>query len=304
MSILLGILTAVVLAAVILAGILSLPFAVGFLLARLVQALVPLYVLAWFVLHGRRCGKGWERLEGVRYAHRGLHGGPAAPENSLAAFDRAVQRGYGAELDVHLTADGRLAVIHDADLFRLCGRHGMVEEMTAAELSQVRLEGTEQAIPFLEEVLALFQGKAPLVVELKSAGGNHAALAEKTMECLDRFPIDYCVESFDPRVLAWLRRKRPEVLRGQLTQNFLKRPEGLSLWNRLALTNLFYNFAARPDFVACRFDDRNLPAVRLCRWMGVRSACWTIRTPEELRTAERERSLPIFECFDPKEEVC
>ncbi len=68
------------------------------------------YLLVWFLLHGRRDGPGWEKLEGFRYAHRGLHG-PGVPENSLAAFRRAAEAGYGAELDVHLTRDGRLVVI-------------------------------------------------------------------------------------------------------------------------------------------------------------------------------------------------
>ena len=85
------------------------------------------YLLVWFLLHGRRDGPGWEKLEGFRYAHRGLHG-PGVPENSLAAFRRAAEAGYGAELDVHLTRDGRLVVIHDGDLERMCGVPGRVAE--------------------------------------------------------------------------------------------------------------------------------------------------------------------------------
>ena len=56
-----------------------------------------------------------------RYAHRGLHAKPTIPENSMAAFARAVEAGYGIELDLHLTRDGKLAVIHDASLKRTCG---------------------------------------------------------------------------------------------------------------------------------------------------------------------------------------
>lgn len=243
----------------------------------------------------------WGKLQGVRYAHRGYHDKPLIPENSLAAFRRAVEAGYGAELDVHLTRDGRLAVIHDADLQRVCGVHGRVEDLTAAELMAFRLEGTRERIPFLEEVLPVFQGRQPLVVELKAEGGNHNALAAAAMTVLDQFSVDYCVESFDPRVLLWLRKHRPEVLRGQLAQNFLIRPEGQSLWNRIALTNLFYNLLTRPDFVSYRFEERNNLAVKLCRSMGLRTAYWTIRSPEDLRTAEREGAIPIFEQFDPTE---
>ena len=206
------------------------------------------YLLVWFLLHGRRDGPGWEKLEGFRYAHRGLHG-PGVPENSLAAFRRAAEAGYGAELDVHLTRDGRLVVIHDGDLERMCGVPGRVAEKTAEELAALRLAGSEEHIPLLEEVLPLFAGRAPLVVELKTDRHGAAALARDTVDCLDRFSIDYCVESFDPRPLRWLRRHRPSVLRGQLSQDFHRHPSGQGPWNRLALTNLFYNAFTRPDFV-------------------------------------------------------
>lgn len=306
MSALTAVLLAVLAACLLLAGALvlgggALLVAAG-LLTRLVEALAPALLVVWFVVHGRRGAPGWQRLPGTRYAHRGLHG-PGVPENSLPAFRAAAEAGYGAELDVHLTADGRLAVFHDGTLARMCGVEGTVEEFSSKILRELRLAGTTETIPFLEEVVPLFAGRpGGLIVELKSAGGNHAALAEATLRCLDRFSVPYCVESFDPRCLLWLRRHRPEVLRGQLMQNFLKRPEGLSLWNRLALTGLFYNVAARPDFVAVRFEDRTLPAVRLCRTLGAREALWTLRTAQELEAAEREGALAIFENVHPKEE--
>ena len=176
------------------------------------------YLLVWFLLHGRRDGPGWEKLEGFRYAHRGLHG-PGVPENSLAAFRRAAEAGYGAELDVHLTRDGRLVVIHDGDLERMCGVPAGGGK-TAEELAALRLAGSEEHIPLLEEVLPLFAGRAPLVVELKTDRHGAAALARDTVDCLDRFSIDYCVESFDPTIVAWFRRSAPDILRGQLSDSF------------------------------------------------------------------------------------
>ena len=262
------------------------------------------YGLLCFLLRGRRDGPGWEKLTGFRYAHRGLHG-PGAPENSLAAFRRAAERGYGAELDVRLTKDGRLAVIHDATLERMCGVPGRVADWTAAELSALRLGDTEERVPFLEEVLPLFAGRAPLIVELKTDWRSAAELARRTVECLDRFSIDYCVESFDPRPLLWLRRHKRSVLRGQLSQNFHRRPSGQGLWNRLALTNLLYNVFTRPDFVAYRFGDQGRLAVRLCRRSGVRMAYWTLRSWADIILAEQEGALVIFEEPDQlKEEPC
>ena len=181
------------------------------------------------------------------------------------------------------------------------GPAGMAAAMTAAELGRLRLEGTEEKIPFLEEVLPIFEGRTPLIVEIKPENGNWDALTASTVECLDRFSVDYCMESFDPRSLLWLKRHRPEILRGQLTQNFLKDPAGLGLKNRFLLTMLFYNLRTRPDFIACKFEDRGTASVRLCcRWWGVQGVYWTIRSRRDLKRTERERALAIFEGFEPE----
>ena len=142
-------------------------------------------------------------------------------------------------------------------------------------------------------------------MELKTDRRSAAELTRRTVECLDRFSIDYCVESFDPRPLLWLRRRRPSVLRGQLSQDFHRHPSGQGLWNRLALTNLFYNVFTRPDFVAYRFGEQERPAVRLCRRSGVRMAYWTLRSWADIILAEQEGALAIFEEPDQlKEEPC
>jgi len=203
----------------------------------------------------------------------------------------------------HVSIPGGNQVIHDGDLERMCGVPGRVAEKTAEELAALRLAGSEEHIPLLEEVLPLFAGRAPLVVELKTDRHGAAALARDTVDCLDRFSIDYCVESFDPRPLRWLRRHRPSVLRGQLSQDFHRHPSGQGPWNRLALTNLFYNAFTRPDFVAYRFGDREKPAVRLCRKFGMRMAYWTLRSRADVALAEQEGALPIFEEPDRPKEV-
>ena len=166
----------------------------------LLAASAALPMAGRLLLDGRRGQPGWDKLLDWRYAHRGLHdNNGGVPENSLAAFRLAAENGFGAELDVHLTADGQLAVIHDSDLQRVCGQEGKVEELTYEALSQYRLLGTEERIPLLSEVLSLFAGVAPLIVELKPIRGNEPELAEKTCALLDTFPdLSYCLESFDP----------------------------------------------------------------------------------------------------------
>ena len=269
-----------------------------FLLA-IVILIALLYILCL------RCSRrrDWKKFQGWRYAHRGYHDKPRIPENSLPAFRRAVQCGFGAELDVHLMKDGHLAVIHDASLKRTAGADVLVEDLTAEELKQYRLEGTEHHIPLLEEVLPIFAGKAPLIVELKAERGNAAALAEAACALLDKYHVTYCMESFDPRCLMWLWENRPDVVRGQLSENFARHGDGENLPGvvRWVLSNLLLNCRTRPDFIAYRFEDRKCLSLRLCRSIyRAREFSWTIRSKEDMETAEQDGALVIFEQFNPR----
>ena len=187
-------------------------------------------------------------LRKFRYAHRGLYDKEAGiPENSLPAFSRAIARGFGAELDVHLLRDGTLAVFHDSDVKRMTGREGYLEDLSADELKDYALDGTKETIPQFKDVLALFAGTGlPVIVEVKSFRDNFAELTERTMAELDKFGVKYCVESFDPRCVAWLKKHRPEVIRGQLSCDFLKDRGNLSLPMAFATTNLLGNIMAQP----------------------------------------------------------
>ena len=84
------------------------------------------------------------------------------------AFRRAVQKGFGAELDVHLLSDGTLAVMHDSLLKRMTGKEGVIEDCTYEDLSSLYLSGTTETVPTFQDVLQIFQGKMPLIIELKT----------------------------------------------------------------------------------------------------------------------------------------
>ncbi len=265
---------------------------------------VVLFELWAICLRCRRAHPYWKTLGQYRYAHRGWHCRPAIPENSMAAFRLAVENGFGAELDVHLMKDGHLAVIHDSSLRRTAGADVMVEDLTLEELRQYRLEGTDEAIPLLEDVLAMFEGRTPLVVELKSYRGNHDALAAATMAMLDKFRVAYCVESFDPRCLMWLKKHRPDVVRGQLSQQFFRHRDndpGVGKAVQFLLSNLFFNIVTQPDFIAYRFSDRKCAAVAVCRAVyHVQEVNWTITDRSQMEAAEKRGNLVIFERFDPR----
>ena len=237
-----------------------------------------------------------------RYAHRGLHGKTTGfPENSLGAFRLAVEKGYGIELDVHLTKDGRLAVMHDESLKRTCGVEKNIGDLTLEELSSYRLEGTEEPIPSLEQVLELVNGKVPLIVELKPTSSNIQSLARAVTALLSSYTGEYCNQSFDPRILMWYKRHFPACIRGQLSMDFRKR-DGLSFPIRFVLRNLLTNCLTRPDFIAYRYEDRNKLSPRLLRKLfHCQEFSWTVISFSQQKTAEKDGARIIFEQYDPAE---
>ena len=276
------------------------------ILVLLITVLV-LFLLWCALLLPRRKHPGWEKLVKVRYAHRGLHDmaleKPLRPENSMAAFQAAVEKGFGAELDVHLMADGGLAVVHDSDLTRICRKNTLIESLRTEDLKDYPLLETKEHIPLLKDVLKLFEGKTPLIIELKVSGSNAAALTDAIMTALKDWNGMYCIESFHPAVLLHLKKRYPEVIRGQLSANFLHSNEAgsLILPVRLILTFLLTTFLTRPDFIAFRWEDRSCPSLRLMRKLyDVHEVGWTVRNQEVMEHLEKNGVTPIFENFVPE----
>ncbi len=257
--------------------------------------LIGLYLLS---LKGRRRHKWMRRLRKWSYAHRGLHD-ENLPENSMGAFRAALENGYGIELDIHLMKDGNLAVIHDSDLKRVAGADVKIEELTAEDLENYRLAGTDEKIPLFEDVLALFDGKAPMIVELKCVD-NHAALCKAALKMLDSYKGIYCVESFDPRAVRWLRKNRPDVCRGQLACNWVKGKAKMPFFLKAALSYHIANIYTYPDFIAYNYADRNTFGTGICRKLWkVQGVSWTIRSKEAYDIAVKDGWIPIFESFKP-----
>ena len=274
--------------------------------------LMPVLLLAagyLLMLRGRRRPPDAGDFSGWVFAHRGCYdptGAAPVPENSCAAFRLAREKGRGVELDVHLLADGGLAVLHDSDLSRMTGRAGTVEALTAGQLADCHLAGTGETIPLLGQVLDILGGQVPMILELKTKGDNAAALCSAVCDALADYAGPYCMESFDPRVVLWLRRHRPDILRGQLAKKMT--PAGRPRWlGRLVAfcgSFLVANCVTRPDFIAYQYADRGNLSNRLClRVWGMQGVSWTLHNQQELDTARREGLWPIYEGFEPDEET-
>ena len=236
------------------------------------------------------------------YAHRGLHGGEI-PENSLAAFEKACEAGFGIELDVQLSRDGTVMVFHDYTLARMTGREGKLKELDAAELQSLSLNGTTETIPTFAEVLALVDGRVPLLVELKGENLD-TSLCEKVASHLSAYKGTYCLESFNPLLIGYVKRKRPEYKRGQLVTILKKKDANQPFPVRFMLSHMLLNFISRPHFIA--FDMMKKPTVGILAAssvLGAKKFAWTVRSAEDYNSLKERGILSIFENFTPSDDA-
>lgn len=258
--------------------------------------LLVLVLLYLFMIAPRMWNKpDYSVLDGVHYAHRGLFDNESdAPENSLLAFRKAVEAGYGIELDVQLSKDNVPVVFHDATLKRMCGIDGNVWEYTLEELRKMKLAKSNQTIPTFEEVLQVIGGRVPLIIEYKMDRVD-VKVCELGNAVLKQYQGIYCIESFHPFAVQWYRKNRPDVIRGQLSENYKRHgKKKLSLW---VMTYLLTNFLTRPDFIAYCHKDADNISRRICRKLGALSVAWTIKNREQYIKAKPHFDLYIFDSF-------
>ncbi len=233
------------------------------------------------------------------FAHRGLYDNLGeAPENSMEAFRRAVDAGYGFELDVQMTKDGIPVIFHDSTLERMCGVKKELGDCTYEELQQFTLAGSEERIPKLEDMLRMVGGRVPLIVEIKSEKKDVSFCAVIDRMLRD-YQGEYCIESFNPLVLMWYRKHHNSVVRGQLASNFRMDGNHKNVIH-FFMTHLLLNFLTGPDFIAYNHQFKEEPGRRICRALyGHPAVAWTIRSREELEKMSKEFDVFIFENFLP-----
>lgn len=273
------------------------------MIALIVVAVAVLLALGWLWLIAPQVFKrpSFAEFKRFDYAHRGLHDlKSGVPENSLTGFKLAEQAGYGMEFDLQLTKDKQIVVHHDNSIQRSCGVDKVISDMTYEELRQYRLFGTEEPVPLFREVLDALHGATPLIIELKGYN-DPAELCTLAMKELAGYKGLYCVESFDPRIVRWFWKNRPEIVRGQLMCRFRKGDDGLNAWEAFCGRNLLTNWYVRPNFEAYDILTRDIPAMSVVKGLfGMQEVSWTIRSREEYDKARALDSLVIFEHIRPQ----
>jgi glycerophosphoryl diester phosphodiesterase len=235
-------------------------------------------------------------------AHRGLHDRAAGRiENSSGAFAAAMAHDYPIECDIRLTGDGGAVVFHDERLDRLTGETGPVAARPLAELTRIPLMGSSDRIPALAELLEQVAGRVLLLIELKSAGRRNGELLTAVLAGLLGYRGPLAVMSFDSGIVAGLKERAPEVIRGIVADRVIDRQwRPLSFAERLALRGIAHLAQTRPQFLS--FEAAGLPsaASRLFHEAGLPVLSWTVRSEAEARRARRYCDQITFEGFLPR----
>ncbi len=262
----------------------------------LIAVAVGLFLFYVFILVRPGRPRNVDHALFCHYAHRGLHGGEI-PENSLAAFKKAAEKGYGIEMDLQLSSDGEVMVFHDYTLERMTEGRGKLSSHTAAQLRSMDLKTgdgtlTRESIPTLREVLAVVDGAVPLLIELKGEDLD-TSLCRAADRILRTYRGAYCVESFNPMLLWWYRRHRGDVLRGQLYTD-VYRDRGRTP-HYFLLSQMVLNVFARPQFIAYnRLYAENFCVKLTTKFYGAPWFTWTVRSEDE-----RVDGKMIFENIHP-----
>ena len=232
-------------------------------------------------------------------AHRGLHDfARGVVENTASAFAAAIANRYAIECDLQLTRDGEAVVFHDEHLERLTEGHGMVKDLTAAEMKQLAIRNSTDRVQTLSEMLSQVEGQVPLVIELKSHWDGDERLAKRAVEVLREYTGLYCLMSFDPDVIATVRRIAPNTIRGIVAE---RADDSYYSWlplpKQMELRTFSHVARTRPDFVSFYYEQLPWAPITALRAAGMPVITWTIRSPQQAVKARRCSDQITFEGF-------
>jgi glycerophosphoryl diester phosphodiesterase len=235
-------------------------------------------------------------------AHRALHDvADGRPENSRAAIIAAIAAGYGIEIDLQLTADNFAVVFHDYGLQRLTHAKGLVRALTFDALAQTPLSGGNEGIPDLPEILALFAGRVPVLIEIKDQDGamgpQIGPLEAATATALRGYSGPVAVMSFNPHSVGRMGELCPDIPRGLVTSAY--DPAGWPLptatCDRLRDIPDFDSVGA--SFISHDVADLSRPRVAALKSAGAGILCWTVKSPEAEAKARKIAQNITFEGY-------
>ena len=225
-------------------------------------------------------------------AHRGLFDRVKIPENSMLAFDKALEKGYSIEVDVNMTQDGYIVVFHDNSLKRMTGIKNDITTMTLSEIKKFKLLGTENKIPTFEDVLLQVSGKVPILIEVKP-NSKYKELMEKLINLLEKYNGKYSIQSFDPRIVYWLKKNMPQISRGQISSKNIREVKSRIL--KILLGKMVFNVITKPNFISYQYLSINEKFYKKQKNKGREVIAWTLKNKEDYEKIRDYCDMVVFE---------
>lgn len=268
-----------------------------------VMAYIIIFILIYlFMIYPGKSRK--ERLipySKVFIAHRGFFNNQDIPENSIKAFAKAAKNNFGIELDLQLTSDDKLVVFHDSSLKRMTGIDKKLTDCSFEELQGYNLLDTTEKIPLFTDVLKVINKDTPLIVEIKP-DGRYIETVKKAVEVLRDYDGLYNIESFNPLVVYYLRKNEPDIIRGQLSYDWLSDKESpLNIIIKFILTSMIYLFINRPDYIAFDCNSyHNLSFLINSKLYKHYCVAWTVKSQKQFAEIKPYYNCFIFDSYIPE----
>ena len=212
-------------------------------------------------------------------AHRGLYNNKDIIENTIDSFELAIKNNFSIELDVVLSKDGEVMVFHDYDLNRLAGSNKLVNTCTANKLRNIKLLGTNSAIPSIDEVLYRINGKVPILIEIKES--FHPDIEERLFEIIRSYEGQIAIQSFDKKSIIWFKNNAPFYKLGLISNDPKLTVEDI---NKLGV-----------DFLAFDINILDSDIVKNLKSLNFHILTWTVDTPEKYKKSKKLADNCIFE---------
>lgn len=257
--------------------------------------LIAVFFISTLLWIRREINLSW--IRNCYFAHRGLFN-EEFPENSIKAFENAINNDFAIELDIQFTKDKKVIVFHDYTLERLTSDKRNVGDLTYEEIKGLNLLNTEEKIPLLEDVLNIISGKVPVLIEIKNSN-DIIKLGEETSRILKGYNGKYAIQSFDPCILKWYKKNNRSVLVGLLIGSY----KGVDKFRHckevvIDFEKFFLNY--KMDFLSIdSYDIKNL-SVKTFRFFRIPILSWTIRSHSELKEIKGFADSFIFDSFIPQ----
>ena len=207
----------------------------------------------------------------LKIAHRGAKG--HYPENTLLAFKKAIDIGAdGIELDVHLSADGALMVMHDATVDRTTNGKGAVKNLSLATLKSLRIK-KDLKIPTLDQVIDLVNQKCLVNIELKvfETAKPVVDLIEKQVNEKGWSYDNFLISSFDWTALQEVRNMHSEIPLGVLTETDLELAIGFAKFIQAAAVHPYFHLLTAEN-------------TKQMQEKGFQVFAWTVNEKEDIQS--------------------